>query len=62
MVIAYGFVLAVLAVWFLTAGQALGSGLKDHLPVIGVIILGSLFFALASHQIHIFRVLGEDDV
>jgi hypothetical protein len=61
-VLAYGFVLAALAIWLLTAGQKLGHGLKDHLPVIGAVILGPLVLALVLHQIHVFRALGDQDV
>ena len=61
-VIAYGFVLAALAIWLLTAGQEIGHGLEDHLPVIGAVILGPLAFALVLHQIHVFRALGDQDV
>ena len=61
-VLAYGFVLATLAFWLLTIGQRYGHGLQDYLPVIGAIILGPLLLALALHQIHIFRILGKEDV
>lgn len=61
-VLAYGFVLAALAIWLLTAGQQIGRGLEDHLPVIGAVILGPLVLALVLHQIHVFRALGDQDV
>lgn len=61
-VLAYGFALAALAIWLLTAGQELGHKLKDHLPVIGAVILGPLLVALVLHQVHVFRILGNHDV
>jgi hypothetical protein len=61
-VLAYGFVLATLAIWLLTIGQRYGHGLEEYLPVIGAVILGPLLFALALHQIHTFRILGKEDV
>jgi hypothetical protein len=60
-VLVYGFSLAILAIWLLTSGQRLGRGLEDHLPVVGLIILGPLLLGLALHQIYVFRLLGEDE-
>ena len=61
-VLAYGFVLATLAIWLLTIGQRYGHGLEEYLPVIGAVILAPLLFALALHQIHTFLILGKEDV
>lgn len=61
-VFVYGFVLAILAIWLLTIGQKFGHGLEAHLPVIVAIILGPILLALALHQIHVFRILGQEDV
>lgn len=61
-VLAYGFVLAILAIWLLTIGQKHGHGLEAYLPLICAIILGPILLALVLHQVHIFRILGNEVV
>jgi hypothetical protein len=57
----YGFVLAVLALWLLTAGQKYGRELEDYLPLIFTVILAPFIGVLVLHQVCIFQMAGGAD-